>query len=175
MADDADMFQQLQPPHFLCFHPRYHHPYWFAAGYYAYTDTLDDLLNHFIEFINYKELFDYSQVTVHEVVNLIFLVILGIIGTIHFLHTSYADKIRTRMIYDSFILMDVLSLIFIILQPQHGKELGGIMIVNTAPLIAHFSTFTKGKITNIMFITILVAMALILLYNLFIPDVLLLQ
>lgn len=150
-------------------------PYWFAAGYYAYTDTLDDLLNHFIEFINYKELFDYSQVTVHEVVNLIFLVILGIIGTIHFLHTSYADKIRTRMIYDSFILMDVLSLIFIILQPQHGKELGGIMIVNTAPLIAHFSTFTKGKITNIMFITILVAMALILLFNLFLPDVLLLQ
>ena len=49
------------------------------------------------------------------------------------------------------------------------------MIVNTAPLIAHFITFTKGKITNIMFITILVALALILLFNLFIPDVLLLQ
>ena len=150
-------------------------PYWFAAGYYAYTDTLDDLLNHFIEFINYKELFDYSQVTMHEAVSLIFLVILGIIGTIHFLHTSYADKIRTRMIYDSFIIMDVLSLIFIILQPQHVKELGGIMIDNTAPLIAHFITFTKSKITNIMFITILVAMALILLYNLFLPDVILLQ
>lgn len=150
-------------------------PYWFAVGYYAYTDTLDDLLNHFIEFINYRELFVYSQVTVHEVVNLIYIVILAIIGAVHFLHTSYADKIRTRMIYDSFIIMDILSLVFIILQPQHGKELGGIMIVNTAPLIAHFITFTKGKVSNILFITLLVTMVLIMLYNIFLPDVRLLQ
>ena len=149
-------------------------PYWFAAGYYAYTDTLDDLLNHFIEFINYKELFDYSQVTVHEVVNLIFLVILGIIGTIHFLHTSYADKIRTRMIYESFIMLDIVSFLFLVLQPQHEYELEGIMIVCTAPLFAHFITFTKGKLCNITFVTILVMAVLLLLYNLLFPPVMLL-
>ena len=150
-------------------------PYWFSAGYYAYTDNMQGLANHFLEFVNYKELFDYSQVTDHEVVNLVFLTILGVIGSIHFLHTSYADKIRTRMIYDTFAMVNFVSLAFIILQPQHIKELGGIMIVNTAPLVAHFITFTRGKITNIMFISMLVIVVLILLYNIFIPETILIQ
>ena len=150
-------------------------PYWFSAGYFAYTNNIDGLISHFAEFINFQDLFDYSQVTDHEVVNLLFLIILSTLGSIHFLHTSYADKIRTRMIYNSFILINYVSLAFIILQPQHIKELSSIMIVNTAPLTAHFITYTKGKITNIMFITMLVMTVLILLYNIFIPETVLLQ
>ena len=150
-------------------------PYWFSAGYFAYTNNIDGLISHFAEFINYQELFDYSQVTDHEVVNLLFLIILSTLGSIHFLHTSYADKIRTRMIYNSFILINYVSLAFIILQPQHIKELGSIMIVNTAPLTAHFITYTKGKLANIVFISALVIMVLILLYNIFIPEMVLLQ
>ena len=150
-------------------------PYWFSAGYFAYTNNINGLISHFAEFINYQDLFDYSQVTDHEVVNLLFLIILSTLGSIHFLHTSYADKIRTRMIYNSFILINYVSLAFIILQPQHIKELGSIMIVNTAPLTAHFITYTKGKVANIVFISALIIMVLILLYNIFIPETVLLQ
>lgn len=150
-------------------------PYWFSAGYFAYTNNINGLISHFAEFINYQDLFDYSQVTDHEVVNLLFLIILSTLGSIHFLHTSYADKIRTRMIYNSFILINYVSLAFIILQPHHIKELGSIMIVNTAPLTAHFITYTKGKLANIVFISALVIMVLILLYNIFIPETVLLQ
>ena len=149
-------------------------PYWFSAGYFAYTNNMDGLLNHLADFIDYQDLFDYSQVTDHQVVNLVFLVILGICSSIHFIHTAYADKIRTRMIYETFIMVNFVSLAFIILQPQHILELGGIMIVNTSPLIAHFITYTKGKVTNIMFISMLVIIALILLYNIFIPETILL-
>jgi len=145
-------------------------PYWFSAGYFAYTNNMDGLFNHLAGFIDYQDLFDYSQVTDHQVVNLVFLVILGICSSIHFIHTAYADKIRTRMIYETFIMVNFVSLAFIILQPQHILELGGIMIVNTSPLIAHFITYTKGKVTNIMFISMLVIIALILLYNIFIPE-----
>lgn len=150
-------------------------PYWFSAGYFAYTNNINGLISHFAEFINYQDLFDYSQVTDHEVVILLFLIILSTLGSIHFLHTSYADKIRTRMIYNSFILINYVSLAFIILQPHHIKELGSIMIVNTAPLTAHFITYTKGKLANIVFISALVIMVLILLYNIFIPETVLLQ
>lgn len=146
-------------------------PYWFTTGYYAYTDNLQGLLDHFLEFINYHELFDYSQITDHQVVNIGFILLLSIIGSLHFLHTSYADKIRTRMIYESLIMMNFVALVFIILQPQHDLELGGIMIVNTAPLIAHFITFTKGKLTNIMFIAMLVLIVGILLFNIFVPEI----
>ena len=146
-------------------------PYWFSAGYFAYTNNLEGFVGHFVEFINYQELFDYSQVTDHQVVNLLFVTLLGIFGSFHFLHTAYADKIRTRMIYESFIMVNFVALACIILQPRHIMELGGIMIVNTAPLIAHFITFTKGKVANILFIAMLIIALVILLFNLFIPEI----
>ena len=145
-------------------------PYWFTVGYYFYTDNIPALIDHFTGFIDYHELFDYSTVTNHQVVNLTFIILMGIIGTIHFIRTSYADKIRTRMIYESLILLNFTSVVFLILQPQHAEEIGGIIIVNTAPIIAHFITFTKGKLTNITFITMLALTAIILMYNIFFPE-----
>ena len=73
-----------------------------AAGYFFYTDNIQGLADHFCEFINYSELFDYSQVTDHQILNLSFVTLLTIIGSIHFIRTSYGDKIRTRMIYEIF-------------------------------------------------------------------------
>ncbi len=150
-------------------------PYWFSAGYYFYTDNTEGLVAHFLEVANYQELFDYSQVTDHQVVTFTFFIVLGLIGTIHFLRTSYADKIRTRMIYESLIMMNFITLLFLFLQPQHDSELGGILTVSTAPLIAHFITFTKGKVSNISFIVLLAVMVLVLLFNLFVPSVALLH
>lgn len=149
-------------------------PYWFAAGYFFYTDNIQGLADHFCGFINYSELFDYSQVTDHQILNLSFVTLLTIIGSIHFIRTSYGDKIRTRMIYETFIMLSAASIIFIILQPQHIQELGGILIVNTAPLIAHFITFTRGKFTNITFILLLIMLVLIMAYNILVPETVLL-
>lgn len=150
-------------------------PYWLSVGYYVYTDNMEGLLAHFMEFVNYHELFNYSQITDHQLVNFAFVILLAIVGMVHFMRTSYADKIRTRMIYESFMMMNAVTLVFLVLQPQHDCELGGIMIVNTAPLIAHFITFTRGKIANISFICILVVVVLILLFNQFVPPITLLQ
>lgn len=145
-------------------------PYWFAIGYYAYTNRLSDLIEHFYSFVDFHELFDYSQVTLHQIVIFSFIIFLGMIGAIHFLRTSYADKIRTRMFYEALIVLNTITLIFLVLQPQHDAELGGIMIVNTSPLIAHFITFTKGKASNITFIAILITTLLILLFNIIVPE-----
>ena len=149
-------------------------PYWFAAGYFFYTDNIQGLADHFCKFINYSELFDYSQVTDHQVLDLSFVILLTIIGSIHFIRTSYGDKIRTRMIYETFIMISVACIIFIVLQPQYIQELGGILIVNTAPLIAHFITFTRGKFTNISFILLLIMLVLIMAYNILVPESILL-
>ena len=71
-------------------------------------------------------------------------------------------------------MLDIVTFIFLILQPQHEYEFEGIMTVCTAPLFAHFITFTKGKLCNIIFITILAMATLILLYNLLFSPVMLL-
>lgn len=149
-------------------------PYWFAAGYYVYMADFTDFIAHVSAIIEYQQLFDYSQVFVGDVVNLAFIVLLALIGMIHFLRTSYADKIRTRMIYESLILMDVITMVFIILQPCHLAILEGLMIVNTSPLIAHYITFTHTRLTNISFGVIILAVIAILCYNIFLPQAVLL-
>lgn len=146
-------------------------PYWFAAGFFIYNNNLQGLIDHLADFVNYSDLFDYSQITDHNIVNITFIAILAIIGMIHFLRNSYADKIRTRMIYESLIMIDVVSILFVILQPQHIYELQGIMVVNTAPLIAHYITFTHSRLSNICFVSILVLAAIILAYNIWLPPV----
>ncbi len=150
-------------------------PYWFSAGYYFYTDNLPALIKHFTDFIDFRTLFDYSAVTDHQLINLGFITLLTVISSIHFIRTSYADKIRTRMIYESLIMMSAACILFIVLQPQHIHEVGGILVVSASPLIAHFITFTKGKVSNITFITMLVLAVLILAFNIFVPEVALLE
>lgn len=145
-------------------------PYWFAAGYYILTDTWQEQLSRMEGFIDYSGLLDYTLLSDHQMANAAFVTILAIFGSIHFLRNSYADKIRTRLIYESFIMMDVATLVFLILQPRHYNELIGIMVVNTAPLIAHFITFTHTKLTNIVFILMMIAAVLLLCFNIFYPE-----
>lgn len=69
----------------------------------------------------------------------------------------------------------ILIPVFLVLVLVESILTSSIMIVNTAPLTAHFITYTRGKVTNIVFISALVIMVLILLYNIFIPETVLLQ
>ncbi len=145
-------------------------PYWFVAGYFVYTENWQTPLAHFKDFIDYSGLLNYTQTTTHQVANVTFVTVLALLGTVHFLRNSYADKIRTRLIYESFIVMDFVTLAFMVLMPGCYDDLIGIMVVNTAPLVAHFITFTHTKITNIVFIAMLAGTALLLLFNLLYPE-----
>lgn len=145
-------------------------PYWFAAGYFVYTENWQTPLAHFRAFIDYSGLLDYTQTTTHQMANITFVGVLALMGAVHFLRNSYADKIRTRLIYESFIVMDLVTLAFLALMPRCYNELIGIMVVNTAPLVAHFVTFTHTRITNIVFITMLASTVLLLLFNFLYPE-----
>ncbi len=145
-------------------------PYWFLSVYYIFISDFDSLISHFLSIANFQPLFDYSQVDMMQIVNFTFISLIGIIGTIHFLRNSYADKIRTRMIYESIILLNIVTMAFIVLQPQHYRELIGIQIVNTAPLIAHFITFTRTRITNAAFVMMLITAGCIMLLNIWISS-----
>ncbi len=145
-------------------------PYWFAAGYFVYTEDWQTPLAHFQDFIDYSGLLNYTQTTIHQLVNTAFIAVLALLGAVHFLRNSYADKIRTRLIYESFVVMDIATLAFIVLMPCCYDKLIGIMVVNTAPLVAHFVTYTHTKVTNIVFITMLVTAVVLLLFNLLYPE-----
>lgn len=144
-------------------------PYWFLAPLSYFTGHFDSLVTHITGIAYFQPLFQYGQFNDHHYITFAFVCLVAIIGTVHYLRTSHMDKIRTQMIYELLMWMNLLTVIFIILQPQHFEILLGIMIVNTSPFIGHFLALTHTRMTNLTFYILIFFILFITAYNLWIP------
>uniref|UniRef100_A0AB33J211 Uncharacterized protein n=1 Tax=Prevotella sp. GTC17259 TaxID=3236795 RepID=A0AB33J211_9BACT len=145
-------------------------PYWFLAGYDVWTGHPVALMLHFQQLAHFQPVGQIQLLTTNQLLTCGFLLILAVTGTIHFFRHSYNDKIRTRMFYEVFVVIDAAAFVFIFLQPQHYSELLRICIVTTAPLIGHFLALTRTRITNIAFHAMLAAALVITVINLWFPS-----
>ena len=141
-------------------------PYWFLAPMSLFTGHFDAFVAHFIGIAQFRPLFQYQDISEHYIVTFSFVCLVALIGTIHFLRNSYMDKIRTRMIYEMLMWMNLITMVFIVLQHQHFEILLGIMIVNTSPFIGHFIALTHTRLTNTVFYALIALTLLITFYNL---------
>lgn len=140
-------------------------PYWFAAGYCAYAGTLGDLADHFAQLAQFEQLFQYDSLDIHKIVTFGIISLFSLVGIVHYMRKSYLDKIRTRMIFEMFITVDIMAYVFIILQPQHYDCLMPVITVNTSCLFAHFIALTKTRTTNIFFILACIVMVALTIFN----------
>lgn len=145
-------------------------PYWFAVGYYMYAYDFSTFLAHIKGLSTFGPILDHSQFGEHEYLSIGWLLLLAFIGIIHYVRQGYHDKIRTRMFFNMFMIIDILTFIFLALQPQHYSLLMPIIIVNTSPLIAHYLSLTSTWLTNITFHLILLVTLLIIFYNTWMPS-----
>jgi hypothetical protein len=125
-------------------------PYWFVVAWLFYTDNIDWLGTHFLSVFQFGKPFFASGVGLHEWLTFGFVLLCAIIGGVHFAMYSYQDRIRIRMIYELFIILNALTVIFAILQPRHFDFLLGMSIVLTAPLIGHWLALTHTRLSNIV-------------------------
>lgn len=140
-------------------------PYWFLGGYYFLTGQIAMLREHFVDILNVGPLFAFELLDLHHFVTMGFVFLLGILGIVHFLRNSYKDKIRIRMYYEAFIVIELVLMAAIIVFPKMADPIMALLITTTAPLIGHFLALTHTKLTNITFFVILVIVAALTLYN----------
>ena len=145
-------------------------PYWIGMGYYLYQGGVESLGAHFAQLWAFGALGDYSMLNEHHWLAIGWTVLLAFIGIVHYIRKGYQDKIRTRLLTQIFIVVDVLSIVFLFLQPQHYPLLMALIIVNTAPLVAHFITLTHTWLTNMAFFFIIVITLAIIFYNVWMPS-----
>ena len=141
-------------------------PYWFISAYYIYMGDITPLVNHVVAITEFGHPFEFYNYSINDLLPLGFITLLAITGSIHFLRTSYMDKIRTRMIYEMFITMTIATMVLIIFQPQHANIATHMLIISTAPLIGHFLALTSTKITNIASLAIMATALVITALNL---------
>lgn len=141
-------------------------PYWFVAAWLIYTGKFAWLGTHFIAALQFETPFYLARVRPHEWLTFAFVLLCAIIGSAHFIIYSYQDRIRIRLIYEMFIVLDGITMFFAIAQPQHFDCLLGISIVLTAPIIGHWLALTSSKLSNIVSMMLAAGAFMLTIYNL---------
>ena len=144
-------------------------PYWFLSAYYLLIGNPQAIADHFEAMLLWQQPFDFSMLDIHRGLTFLFVAILGIIGSVHFVAYSYQDKIRTRMIFEMFITLEICLLVLLILQPQHFDVLLSLLLTVVSPLIGHFLSLTHSKLSNITFFTLIIAALALTVFNIWMP------
>ena len=142
-------------------------PYWFLSLYLKYTADFTPAIEHFSQLARFGRVADITGLPLNMLLSTGLTFILGVTGIVHYVRNRINDKTRTRMLFNTFILVDIASMVFIILQPQLYMPLLTMMIITTSPLIAHFIALTDTRITNWSFMAIVLAVLSLTLINIF--------
>lgn len=140
-------------------------PYWFIGSWLLLTQQPLLMVDHFDDLWTFGQLCDFSQLSLQQMLTFGLTVVLLIVGIVHYWFDSRNDKIRIRQFYGMFIIMALLSTVFLILQPQHYTVVMWLIIINTAPLIGHFTALTHSKWSNIAFCTIIGVCVALTIFN----------
>ena len=147
-------------------------PYWIGitAVVLLYQDDISLFTGHFLPLADITFFTAYGSIPLSHYLTYAFLVILTITGIVHFLRTSYNDKIRTRQFYYCIMFFDIVILTLLPLFPQYHDLLFRPAIILTSPLIGHFIALTHTKVTNIAFYVILITALVLTGFNLWISS-----
>ena len=145
-------------------------PYWLCLPWYLYHggNGLGDMFSHLEPLVDFSDTFQFSVLSLPQLLFMALLVLLATLGTIHFLLTSYLDKIRVRQFYYSFIMITTFSVVIIVLQPRLYNIVIYLMITSASPLIAHFIALTHSRLSNITFLVITASVLILTGINLWI-------
>ena len=145
-------------------------PYWFTLAWMMCQGDVSWMAEHWSGLFAFAPLGCFERLTQHQWVNMGYVALLALVGIVHYRRQSYSDKIRTRMLYEVFILIDLFTLLFLAMQPQHYAPLMAMAVVSTAPLLAHFIALTHTWLTNIAFYLIILLTLTVSYYNLWMPS-----
>lgn len=95
---------------------------------------------------------NYLGLTLQQACSWLLPFLLTLLGGIHYLYTSFNDKIRVRMVLYIFVTDVLVIQVFTALQPQYIELLLPSMLVCGSPLIAHFFALTRSWFTNFLFV-----------------------
>ena len=145
-------------------------PYWLFTGWqlYTYRYQPEMAIDYLKRFTDMQWATDYLVVTTQQWAYLALLMVLFVVGAIHFWMTSYMDKIRVRQIYNSMMMLTLYTLLLMAVQPQQYDTFIGMLTIVVSPIVAHFFTLTNSRLSNLFFIATMIAILVLTGMNLWI-------
>lgn len=140
-------------------------PYWCVGGYCVYVGQVDALYAHIEGLWQFAPLADVGAVSLSQALSVGVVVVVAVIGMVHFHRNSFMDKIRTRMLFEVFTTFILCIIVFAVLQPQHLSFLHSMLLVCVSPLAGHFISLTHTRATNVTFLALLAIVLGVTVYN----------
>lgn len=135
-------------------------PYWLYAAYAIWNNQLDTAFLYLYDWFE-PRLPNYMLLNVKQWITLGVIFGLALLAFIHFIHTAYNDKIRTRMLLYVVITTQVLLTVGVVMLPGNFDEQMRLFIANSSLIIAHYYSLGKGRFFNQWFyLTIAILIAL---------------
>jgi hypothetical protein len=80
------------------------------------------------------------------------ILLLALVGTVHHLLTSFADKLRVRFMLRVFIFQSLFITIFAAVVPRSLSTFTGLLLVSASPLIAHYFALVHNRVSRLLLI-----------------------
>lgn len=147
-------------------------PYWFWGVGCLVLDDMTPLVEHLMQLADWKpiQLENYRHIPQNWVASWGMITLLALVGGIHFLCTSFNDKIQVRMLLYIFVIQTLVVDVFLVLQPQHFQPLMAMLLACSCPLIAHFFALTGSRLSNLLFCLTLLMVIALATWNLWMPS-----
>lgn len=139
-------------------------PYWLYAAYAIWNNQLDTAFLYLYDWFE-PRLPNYMLLTVNQWITLGVIFALALLAFIHFIHTAYNDKIRTRMLLYVVITTQVLLTVGVVMLPGNFDEQMRLFIANSSLIIAHYYSLGKGRFFNQWFYFTIVILIALGVYN----------
>lgn len=139
-------------------------PYWFYAAIAIWENQLDTAFLYLEPWLSLPQP-DYSQLSLPQWITAGTMAFLAIMALVHFFHTAYNDKIRTRMLIYVITTMEFIIMAGLLLVPKYFDEQMRLFIANSSTLIAHHYALGKGRFFNAWFYLILMLLGALGIYN----------
>ncbi|MCR5820437.1 MAG: hypothetical protein K6F94_05780 [Bacteroidaceae bacterium] len=108
---------------------------------------------------------DWIHAHILQLSSSLFILLMGFIAFVHYIRNSYDDKISVRMEFYTLLLLQATLTLWMFLAPASWATLFPLLVLVSAPTIAHFFTFTHTWLTNAWFVLCFLIWAFLLLLN----------
>ena len=133
-------------------------PYAITASYYAYNDRLADMFNFIKPVIEHPVMANFHIIAFEDIIYFAIILLIGIVSSVMNAMYSFKDKVRSRIIIRTVILIELTHLPLIFIQPILFQPALVIQLILGAVMSGHLFALEFNKLTKIYLISILVLM-----------------
>jgi len=128
-------------------------PYWLWFLWGIWSESFKPLKDHLLEIrtLTLPTLQDYLEWPVGMQGVWALLTVTALVGFVHYLMTSYNDKLRVRSLLRIYLIESLLLQTLLFFQPRSWSVVLPMLIVASTPFIAHLFALTRNRLTGLFF------------------------